>query len=267
MSTESGQPEGQGHPAWKEILDVLPESLHEVVKPTLAKWDKGVSDRFDQINSQYSPYKEFVENKIDPEILKRGFFLLREFETNPEALVQNAIDSLDLDFVAKSEIPDASDDDNYEYGEDEYDGMKLEQHPQFKEAMDTLAKIQEWQNSQLEEKRVAEQNQSFEQQLDALKEAHGDFNRLAVTALMAQGVDGEEAVKLWKDGVNQAAAEQLAAQNPGSGTNTNQPPPVVMGGDGTTGSGIPSEGVDLGSMGKSSLNDLVVQMLENLPKD
>lgn len=248
------------HAAWKKILDVLPEDLHNLVKPVLKEWDQGVNERFRQIHKEYEPLKDFKD--VDPEELKRGIYLLQQFEANPADVVKNAIDAFDLQdqFVDPSTIQQATvDPDDLDLDLDMNDNDILN-HPMIKQMSEALEKMQADTEARQEQERAAAQQKEFEAQLEALKAEHGDFNPLVVTALIAQGVEGEEAVKAYKEAVNKAAADQLAQQNGNQQQNT--APPVVMGGDGTTGSGMPENGVDLGGMRKTDVNDLVVQMLE-----
>jgi hypothetical protein len=72
-----------GHPAWQEILSQVPEMLHDNLRPTLEKWDKGVQEKLTQVHSQYAPYKEFLESKPDPEQLRNAQQMYNLLNTDP----------------------------------------------------------------------------------------------------------------------------------------------------------------------------------------
>lgn len=72
-----------GHPAWQEVLNVIPESLHESVRPTLQKWDQGVEQRLSQVHSQYAPYKEFIDNQVETAQLQAGLQLYTALNQDP----------------------------------------------------------------------------------------------------------------------------------------------------------------------------------------
>lgn len=101
-------PQQGGHPAWNEILSSVPQSLHDVIRPKLEAWDKGVESKLQQVHSQYDPYKDFIGT--DPGELRAAQQLFNVLNTNPRALYeqlaqhygfggeqgQNADDELDL---------------------------------------------------------------------------------------------------------------------------------------------------------------------------
>lgn len=74
---------GGGHPAWQEILNEVPQALHDKVRPTLEKWDRGVEERFAQVHSQYEPYKPFVEQGITPQQIDAGMRLFAALQADP----------------------------------------------------------------------------------------------------------------------------------------------------------------------------------------
>lgn len=84
----TGSSSGGGHPAWEEILGAIPTSLHDTVRPTLEKWDKGVNDRFEQVHSRYSGYDQFVSQQVPPEMLAQGLQLIQTLNTNPQQLYE-----------------------------------------------------------------------------------------------------------------------------------------------------------------------------------
>src|SRR5690606_21922806 len=77
-----------GHPAWLELLNDLPESLRPLVKPKLEEWDSGVNKRFEQIQEQYSPYKQLAEQGITPDKVEQYANIARMIETNPRGFYE-----------------------------------------------------------------------------------------------------------------------------------------------------------------------------------
>lgn len=254
--------QAEGHPAWQEILDVIPSDLQGLVKPTLEKWDKGVQDKIQALHTQYDPYKEFATEGVDAESINQALWLVQELQQNPNKVVADAIDAFGLDFVTKElaatgEIPSGTPAPE-PYSED-VAGADITKHPEFI----ALRKSLEGLTGTIEEQKAAQQAEedanAFEKQLDDLQEVHkeeGEFNKIFVTALMSNGLDGETAVKQYFDTVNQAAAKI-------AGTSTSSVPtaPIVMGGNGSTGSGIPSAPVSLGQMKSADVKNLVLDYI------
>jgi hypothetical protein len=65
------------------LLGVLPSSLHSQVKPVLEKWDKGVQQRFEQVQSQYSPYKSFAEQQVSPNDIEVALGIAQQINADP----------------------------------------------------------------------------------------------------------------------------------------------------------------------------------------
>lgn len=265
------------NPAWKSILDVLPESLHPVVMPVLKEWDQGVQQRFQEIHNQYTelePYKAFVKNNIDPAYVEQAVILADQLQRDPKNVVNNMIQTWDLDFVSKDEAaklaPSSSqnsgdEDEDFSFGNNE----DILNHPLFKQMKDTLDQLQgnyeQDKQSQAEQQAIAE----FENYLNDLEKSYTDperdggplpFNRTFVTALMSQGLSGEDAVKQYH--------ETLAiASSPDNTSNTqqqagNEQPPVVMGSQGTVGSGQQDLSFKPGELSRSELNANVEALLK-----
>lgn len=119
-----------GHPAWQEILSAVPESLHESIRPTLENWDKGVNTRLETVQSQYAPYKSFVDNSVSPEDLEAGMQLINALNADPAKFVENLRDYYKLSGESSGQglsQPEGQEVDLSEYGED------LSNHPQFKQ--------------------------------------------------------------------------------------------------------------------------------------
>ena len=80
--TEEEEVDSSGNPAWSELYDVLPKSLHGMVEPVLSKWQSGVDSQFEK----FSPYKKFAEAGVNPEVIEASIDLARQVSTNPKAV-------------------------------------------------------------------------------------------------------------------------------------------------------------------------------------
>lgn len=276
-ATENPVPnENQGHPAWQEILSVLPESLHSVVTPKLQEWDQGVQQKLTDVRSQYDPYKELVDNNVSMDQVQQALMLALTLEQDPERVVEQAIEHFGIEkYKAQAQqqvqppvsVPDEDEDDL------DMSNMTFEQmqnNPALKPFFDKQKELEDWVNSQ----REAEENRTAESQLeDYLKGLHenpdyGEFNDLFVTALMSNGVSAEDAIKQYHETVNQAAQALTQAQDPNQtqqniGSGNNQQPPVVMGSAGNVGSGLPNNEIQFGKLSNSETNDMVMKILQS----
>jgi hypothetical protein len=121
----------QGHPAWQEILNGVPEDLHPLLRNKLEAWDRGVEAKLQGVRQEYEAYQPLVENEVPFEAVEQALWLAQQLEQNPDAVVQQAIDAFGLDFVAKAAAAANEEDDNDMPFGDDFEG--LEDHPAFKE--------------------------------------------------------------------------------------------------------------------------------------
>lgn len=84
--------EGQGqpgiNPAWNEALSQLPPEFHSKVIPTFQKWDQNHQQGVQKVHSQYEPYKEFVDNGVQPEQIRIAMGIAQLLEENPQAVYE-----------------------------------------------------------------------------------------------------------------------------------------------------------------------------------
>lgn len=246
-----------GHPAWQELLDKLPEDLHSVVRPQLEDWDKRQQDKLQEVHKQYDPLKPFVEH--DPQELQNALALLEQFQQNPTAVIEQAIEFFELNdkFVPAGQQQSVKPDDDPEGNPDPLSemGIDLLNHPALKTLAENYEKLNTKLTAREQQEQQQEQNTALENMLSGLETEHGKFDRLYVTALMSNGVDAETAVKTYFDTINSA----VAAATQQTKTET---PPVVLGGDGTTGSGIPQNPTKMGDLTPTQVNDVVAQIIQ-----
>lgn len=264
---------GGDNPKWKPFLDVLPESLHGVIKPVLKEWDAGITQQFQEIHSQYEPlkkYQKLVDNNIDPDYVDQAIIFADEVQRNPKEVFDRVNETWKLGYVTPEQaaaLQPKNEEDEFNFEDSSLEG--LENHPQFKAMKQALDAVQQETQSRKEQEEQERQIQEFEDYLDDLEskttESNLPFNRIFVTALMQQGMDGEAAVKQY----HQVLAGNAVTQNGEGGTQTSEqdtnPPvndaPVVLGGNGT-GSGTPDNPVDFGSLSKNQLNATVEAIIQ-----
>lgn len=266
MSVSANEPDetaGNGHPAWGELLDGIPPEFHPLITPKLQEWDNGVKKRLEELTGRYDPYKPLVEQNIDPAFVTGAVEFATQLQSDPEEIVGQLIDAFGIegyvkkdDMSQQQQVPGSVDPDPFEEL-----GIDITKHPAYVAQQQALQQIQERfsQFDQTEQEKA--QAAQVDKLLTDLETEHGSFNRLFVTALLAQGIDGAEAVKVYKDTINQAAGELIAQQNPAQQQQQQQSVPVVMGTEGAAGSGVASEPFNFATAKNSDINALVLQML------
>lgn len=82
-STETEQT-SKGNPAWEEALSAIPPEFHPHLKEHFGKWDGGVQQRFQKVQQQYAPYKEYADLNVDPTEINEAMQFRHLLQTQPE---------------------------------------------------------------------------------------------------------------------------------------------------------------------------------------
>lgn len=262
------------NPAWKPMLDKIPVELQQLVIPIFQEWDKGVQTKFQEIRDEYKElesFKKFAEANIDPDYIEKAVVLADQLQREPAKIVSQINEAWDLGFVSKEDAEKLGQQASPpgEPNEDfEFTGDDISKHPRIVELEKQIAQFQQSFDSEKQARENAQQLQEFEEYLDGLEQSYTDpnreggplpFNRMIVTALISQGLDGEAAVKQYHQ---ELALTSVTADSPSNDDASGSEPPPVMGGGGSTGSGSPDGSVDFGAMSNQELNKSVQALLE-----
>lgn len=181
-----------GNPAWNDFLRYVPEDERQQVVPVLQQWDKGVQDRFQQVHSEYEPWKDIVKSGMDPETVQFATELLATLQEDPRKIY----DSLGEHFHWNGEEPPEEGADSgqgLEEGALEFD---LENHPAFQQIANQNKLLTDLALAQRNMQLEAEQEAQLESELEAAKTAIGEYDEELVLLRLASTDDSvEDAVK------------------------------------------------------------------------
>lgn len=242
-SGNDGQGDNSGiNPAWNDVLEVVPKELHSQITPHLRNWDNGVQNRFQQVQSEFAPFREFKEAGVDPAALRMGLQLMSAIEENPKQVY----DLLAQQIGANNDQGDA------EPENDPYADLP----PQIQEQLKLIPQLQQqletvvgWAANQQTNNNAAQEDAALESLMTNLKQQHGNFNEQFVLSRMLAGDSPEDAVNSWKSVVEEITTEARKPQAP-----------KILGSGGV----IPGEnGIDPKKLDPKDTKNLVVQMLMN----
>lgn len=255
------------NPKWQPFLDKLPESLHPIIKPVLADWDKGIQEHINSIHETYKPYKEFADRKVSPEHIEQGLDILGQVTQDPAAFVKRVDEVYNLNLTnPPPQVPDTQVNTGYEDGDFDM-AQDITKHPLFQEFAKKLDEVQGTLQSRTQKEQEEQEIKEFEQYLDTLNEKYkdqGGINRELVTAYMSQGLDGDQAVTAYQEQLTAMLSAQTALnlnQSSNGQDQVSDNPPAVMGSSGTPGSGLPDSDVKPSEWSNSQTNDVVAEML------
>ena len=230
-------PEAKIHPAYEKVLAELPEAWHEKIVPHLQEQDK----YFQQQLEKYTPFKEFMDVDISPDVIRDSLRLAEVAVSDPVYLYRTLADQLrsqglldEAEFVEQeADKIEESDDDDYELS------------PALQKEFAAIdAKLQEQEDYIQNIKFEAEVEQEYvelENQINDLT------SRYDVTDAQMDKILKVLEIQLASDdnATIFTAARELAEiagiRYPAKGVNPKEDAPTVMGGGG----GVPSQAFEL----------------------
>lgn len=174
-TTDEDAADSSGNPAWSELYDVLPKSLHGMVQPVIDKWQSGVDSQFEK----FSPYKKFADSGVNPEVIEASMELARQVSSNPKAVYDELAQRYGWEQAsamvqkAVEEVEEAVDDDSDPFGED----LSSSELKALKAELDSLKQDLRSRDEVAEQAALGNE---IEDSLTALAEEHGDFDSEAV---------------------------------------------------------------------------------------
>jgi hypothetical protein len=176
QTQDAGQGGGGINPAWNEVLGVVPQELHSQITPHLQKWDQN----YDKVQSQYAPYKQFIDANVDPENIAFALNAMQQIEQDPKSVVESLTQYMKDNGLLEEEPPVAGQDQGQVGGEEL---PEVFQHPEYQKLQQELQQVrqlaetmgQSWVQQQQAEQEAAE-DEELQEQIETLKTEVGEFD-------------------------------------------------------------------------------------------
>lgn len=211
------------HPAWNDMLEALPSSLHSIVTPHLRQRDKSYQDGINKVHSQYEAYKPYVDNQIGRDKIDYALQIMEAVETRPAEMIK-ALQA--YTGMSKEEATKVVADNAEEPGQVETElPEELLNHPKFQEMQTMIQTVAQHLVSQKQTEEQSKQDQELAEELETLKQTHGEYDEEYVLTWAMAHPDKtlDDAVKAYKEKIQEAV---IASRRP--------PAPKVLGQGGGT---------------------------------
>lgn len=238
------------------FLKNVQEDHRPIVEQYIRDWDSGVTKRFQEIHSQYEPYKAFQEQGIQPEQLGLAIDVLQTLDSNPKQ-IYDLLGSM-LEEELKAEQGQSNGQGNQEPGEEWLADLPPQFVQQFKQQGELLEALSQFivtqhQSVELEQQQAAE-DQALDEFLSSMKEKYGEFDEGYVLALMGAGIDGEQAIKQFQSLTQNIIGQREAS---GNGPSAKVPPIIPPGGN------LGSDAKDIASADSKETRNFVAELLRS----
>lgn len=244
----------RGNPAWGEIFDKLPGGYNQMIAPTLQKWDQN----FQKVQEQFSPYKEFADQKVSADDLKQAMELRKLALENPRQIFDVLQQTFGEEWgltQGQPQVPTPQQQVQPQQTEQVTDlsappqEFDITQHPKFQEIAQQNETIAQYLAGQIQQQQAAEQDAALDAEVTRLKEKYGDWDEKTVFsyAQANPGLPLEQFVLQYK------ALEESIRSRPGAADG--HPRLVPPGG------GMPSEAVDVTKLNDKDRRGLVTNYL------
>lgn len=229
------------HPAWDKMLAELPEAWHSKVTPYLQENERN----FQQQIEKFTPYKEFVDEGISPELMRGGLNLAQAIESNPTEVYGNLKNYLQDQGLLKEEAAQAAKDIMEEQSGEDFDNMfDGEKIPAaLQKEIDALKAKQSEADSYIHAQELAKETEKYTVELETemgnLKKAHNisEAHEVAIYDLMNAALNAGREIT-----VADAAKQLQAMVGPFSPAGT-EAAPTVVGSAG--GAGVPAQSLTI----------------------
>jgi hypothetical protein len=233
------------NPAWNEVLEVLPASLHSLVTPHFQKWDQSAQSRIEEVNTKFKDYESYsplVEHGITMDQVHQAINLLSEINNNPRSIY----DALDETFKysqaqvdPNAVVPEAAG--------TVPDPNQYQVPPELQEQVNLLSQLV---LSEQQAKAAQAEDAKLDRELGAALEKFPDVEMNKVTEdfvlaqMMTKNLTAEQAVQSFVDFRASVSPQPFA--------------PRILS---ASGGGVPTQGIDPKTLSRSDTQSLVAQLL------
>lgn len=243
-----GESESQGQESGyssfvQELLKGAPQEHISIMEPYIKKFDAGVTRRFQDLQNQYKHYESLGWDEDTTQQMSAVYQALTE---DPERLLEALKAELGIEEEAQkpeSKIGESS---------QEFQGLPPEIQSQIEQQQQVLQALAQWVLDQDKSKAESVEDEELDDYLGLLEKEYGAFDEDYVLTKIANGMDGEAAVKSWNDLIN----DYMQKVN----ESTNHLPNAVLSSAG--GGAVPQSGPqNLGSIPDKDIRNLIANVI------
>lgn len=254
----ASEAETKVHPAYEKVLAELPEAWHAKIVPHLQEQDK----YFQQQLEKYTPFKEFMDVDISPDVIRDSLRLAEVAISDPVYLYRTLAEQLrDQGLLEEAEFVEEQAD-AIEDSDDEYE-MDPAIRKEFEARDAKLQEQQEYIESMQFEAEVAEEQQQLEAEIEDLTSRYdiSDVQMNRILKILESQLESDDNASVYTAAKELAELSGIRYAVKGAAPKVDAP--MVIGG---SGGGIPSEQFSV-PRDRNEKKSMLAQMFEQQMRD
>jgi len=229
----------KAHPAHEKLLAELPEAWHQKVLPHLQEQDK----YYQQQMEKFSPYKDFVDNKIDADYINQSIQLAKAISEDPVTIHENLTRALVAQGLLEKDAEKVADEiieENDLYEESEL-SPKLQKELAARD--EKLKTLEEQISKQDLERQTAEELKVIEAEMEGLRDVYqiSEKQEQAIIELMDSALARGQDLSVLDAAKKLVSITGVGFKKVGSANSAAGDAPIVVGSTG----GVPFESVSV----------------------
>jgi len=256
----SAEESPKSHPAHEKLLAELPEAWHAKVTPHLQEFDRNVQQQLEK----FSPYKQFVEDGVDPSYIVQSMQLAKAISEDPITVHTNLTQALMQQGLLKEDAQKAASEIMDEATEEMDSDTELD--PRLKAELDRrdaeLNEIKEQLSAQEFEKATQNELEKLNKEFTDLKGSYeiSDKQEQAILEFLDAAAARGEDLTVFQAAKRLVDVTGVGFKKKGASLSSPSEAPTVLGGSG--GNGVPFEGVEIPTDAKAK-KEMLAQMFKN----
>lgn len=189
QETQQGN-ESNGNPAWKPFLDVVPTAFHKQVEPVLREWDTNFNNKLSQVQSQYAPYKQFLDQQVSPDQLTQGMRLMQMIAENPRAFYDRMTEHYAGEWGLNSGQGTDEDENAFDLDDQEqsYGQLSPQQQQEIEQLRQQQTVMAQYLAQQVEQQEQAKYDQQVDQEFNEVSQKYGELTPAHVDAIVSMAI-------------------------------------------------------------------------------
>lgn len=206
QSTGTAQPTENPDSLANPFLNNIPEQDRQIVAKYIKDWDAGVTRKFQEIHSQYQPYKELGASA---EEIQAAYNIYQQLNSDPKAFYQALADALGPDLEEQGQrTPQVN---------PAFQGLPEEFQAEYQQTRKAVEALAQYILDQQDQQKQQAEDAELDNYIKTLRDKHGDFDEeFVLTKMYTSNMDGEQAIAAWKQAMQNYINQVGGVQRDGS---------------------------------------------------